>query len=388
MARASSSVALSCIAFWGPVHFVIPMPTQSSLDAKPRAWVEVDLAALLRNARALERHSGTRLLPMVKADAYGLGAIPVARALEAIDPIAFGVSSIAEGEELRRAGIARDIVVFTPTLPGDLERMRGAGLTPTLAAADGIARWQALGGGAWHLAIDTGMHRAGAPWDRVSSLVEAVRACPPTGAFTHFHSAERDNGSLRVQEERFLAALEALPSRPAVLHTENSAALVRRTDSPWSCARPGVFLYGVGSGPTAALQPEPVAHLRARVLEVRDVAPGETVSYDATWTATDARRVATLAVGYGDGYRRHLGNVGKAIVGGALASVAGIVTMDMTMLDVTGLACEPGDVVTLLGRDGELVLTAETVAEWGGLSAYELLTGLRQRLPRRFLGSA
>jgi alanine racemase len=124
------------------------------------------------------------------------------------------------------------------------------------------------------------------------------------------------------------------------------------------------------------------------VLEVRDVAPGETVSYDATWTATDARRVATLAVGYGDGYRRHLGNVGKAIVGGALASVAGIVTMDMTMLDVTGLACEPGDVVTLLGRDGELVLTAETVAEWGGLSAYELLTGLRQRLPRRLLGSA
>src|SRR5690606_23925681 len=117
------------------------MPTQSSLEAKPRAWVEVDLAALLRNARALERQSRTRLLPMVKADAYGLGAVPVARALEAVDPVGFGVSSIAEGEELRRAGIRRPIVVFTPTLPRDLERLRAAGLTPTLAAADGIARW-------------------------------------------------------------------------------------------------------------------------------------------------------------------------------------------------------------------------------------------------------
>lgn len=364
------------------------MPTQSSLHAKPRAWVEVDLAALLRNARALERHSRTRLLPMVKADAYGLGAVPSARALEAIDPIAFGVSSISEGEELRGAGIQRDILVFTPTMPWDLERMLGAQLTPTLASAEGIARWKALGGGAWHLAIDTGMHRAGAPWDAVAALADAVRDHPPTGAYTHFHSAELDDGSVRVQEDRFRAALESLPVRPAVLHTENSAALVRRADSPWSCARPGVFLYGVGSGPTAALQPEPVAHLRAQVLEVREVAPGESVSYDATWRATTPRTIATLAVGYGDGYRRHLGNVGQAIVAGRLAPVAGIVTMDMTMIDVTGIPCEPGDVVTLLGRDDEHLLTAETVAEWGGLSAYELLTGLRQRLPRHYLGGA
>jgi len=390
MARASSSVALSCIAFWGPVHFVIPMPTQSSLHARPRAWVDVDLAALLRNARALERHSGKRLLPMVKADAYGLGAVPVARALEAINPIAFGVSSIVEGEELRDAGIQRDILVFTPTMPWDLERMLAAGLTPTLATADGIAQWKALGGGAWHLAIDTGMHRAGVQWDAVAGLADVVRDFAPAGAFTHFHSAGLDDGTLRVQEDRFRTALAALPenSQPKILHTENSAALVRsaKTNSPWSCARPGVFLYGVGSGPAAPLQPEPVAHLRAQVLEVREVAAGETVSYDATWTATDARRVATLAVGYGDGYRRHLGNVGRGIIGGSLAPVAGIVTMDMTMIDVTGLPCEPGDVVTLLGRDGEHVLTAETVAEWGGLSAYELLTGLRQRLPRHYLG--
>ncbi|MEX2182246.1 MAG: alanine racemase [Gemmatimonadaceae bacterium] len=360
------------------------MPTQSTLEAKPRAWVEVHLGALIRNARALERQSRTRLLPMVKADAYGLGALPVARALEALDPIAFGVSSIVEGVELRRGGISRPVIVFTPTLAHDLDRLRADELTPTLAAADGIAQWAALGGGAWHLAIETGMHRAGIAWDAVASLGDAIRACPPAGAFTHFHSAELDDGSLERQEARFRQAVEALPMRPPLLHTENSAAMARRSPSPWDCARPGVFLYGVGSGAKAAIQPEPVVHLRAQVLEVRDVASGETVSYDATWRADGTRRIATIACGYADGYRRQLGNVGRAVVGDAIVPVAGTVTMDMTMLDVTGLPCAPGDVVTLIGGAGERLLTAEDVANLAGLSPYELLTGLRQRLVRRY----
>jgi len=362
------------------------MLTESSLEAKPRAWVEVDLGALVRNARALERQSQTRLLPMVKADAYGLGALPVARALEALDPIAFGVSSIAEGAELRRGGITRQVVVFTPTLAKDLERLRAANLTPTLADADGIERWSALGGGAWHLAIDTGMHRAGIRWDAVDALADAMRRTPPEGAFTHFHSAELDDGTLDAQEQRFREALTRLPVRPRILHAENSAAMVRRSPSPWDCARPGVFLYGVGSGARAAVQPEVVVHLHAQVLEVRDVLEGETVSYDATWTARGVRRVATVAVGYADGYRRQLGNVGRAIVGDGVAQVAGVVTMDMLMLDVTGLACAPGNVVTLLGGSGERVLTAEAVADAARVSPYELLTGLRQRLQRAYTG--
>lgn len=364
------------------------MPTQSSPDTKPRAWVEVDLAALLRNARALERHARTRLLPMVKADAYGLGAVPVVKALDTLNPIAFGVSSIVEGEELRRAGIARQIIVFTPTLPRDLERLRKADLTPTLASRDGIQRWAALGGGPWQLAIETGMHRAGIAWDAVGSLADALRAHPPEAAFTHFHSAELDDGSMEVQEQRFQSALAALPAKPALLHTDNSAAIVRRGKSPWGCVRPGVFLYGVGSGPTAALQPEPVVHLRAQVVELHRVPAGETVSYDATWTAPSERRVATIAVGYGDGYRRHLSNVGQALVGGGVAPVVGLVTMDMLMIDVTELPCEEGDVVTLMGSDGQRVLTAESVAGTGGLSPYELLTGLRQRLQRRYTQGA
>ena len=364
------------------------MLTESSLEAKPRAWVEVDLGALVRNARALEQRARSRLLPMIKGDAYGLGAIPVARALESLDPVGYGVSSIAEGTELRGGGISRPILVFTPTLEADLSRLLKAGLTPTLASADGIAKWSALGGGGWHLAIDTGMNRAGISWNEVASLADALRATPPEGAFTHFHSAELDNGALEVQEARFRTALDALPARPRILHTENSAAIVRRSPSPWDWVRPGVFLYGVGSGPNAAIQPEPVAHLRAQLLEIRDVAAGEGVSYDATWVAPTRRRVATVSLGYADGYRRHLGNVGRAIVGPAIAPVVGVVTMDMLMVDVTDIACAVGDVVTLLGRDGDQVITAEGAAEAAGLSPYELLTGLRQRLQRIYAGAA
>ncbi len=360
------------------------MPTESSLEAKPRAWVEVDLGALVRNARTLERRARNRLLPMIKADAYGLGALAVARALEALDPVGYGVSSIAEGAELRRGGIARPILVFTPTLESDLARLRAADLTPTLASRQGIAAWRALGGGDWHLAIDTGMHRAGVPWNEVASLADELRAAPPAGAFTHFHSAELDNGTLEAQEARFRTALDALPARPRILHAENSAAIVRRSPSPWDWVRPGVFLYGVGSGPRAAVQPEPVAHLHAQLLEFRDVAAGEGVSYDATWVAPSQRRVATVSVGYADGYRRQLGNVGRAIVGHAIVPVVGVVTMDMLMVDVTDVPCAIGDRVTLLGRSGEHVITAEDAAAAAGLSPYELLTGLRQRLLRTY----
>ncbi len=363
------------------------MPTQSSLDAKPRAWVEVDLDALVRNARALEQHSRARLIPMIKADAYGLGAIPVAGALEALAPVGYGVSSIVEGEELRGAGFTRPIIVFAPTLAKDLERLKSAGLTPSLASADGIARWAALGGGPWHLAIETGMNRAGISWESLPALHEAIKQTPPDGAFTHFHSAELDNGSMEEQEQRFVAAVEALPVKPRLLHAENSAAIVRRNASPWDCIRPGAFLYGIGSGPKAALQPEPVVHLRAQIVELHEVPAGETVSYDATYAANGPRTIATVMVGYGDGYRRHLSNTGRALVRDAVVPVAGIVTMDMTMLDVTGLGCAEGDVVTLLGRDGIRTLTAEAVADMGQFSPYELLAGLRQRLQRVHTGA-
>jgi alanine racemase len=351
-----------------------------------RAWVEIDLGALLRNGARVAEHTGIPLLPMVKADGYGLGAVRIARALEALDPWGFGVATVSEGVELRQAGIDRPIIVFTPILAEEFDAARRGRLTPTLGSADAIRHWSRTGM-PWHLAVDTGMSRAGAQWNAVAELFDLLVASPPEGVFTHFHSAERDDGSRRTQEERFREALAALPRRPEIVHAENSPAAARRGPGyawKWGVARPGIFLYGVGSGPGAEIVPDPVVALRARVVDLRWIEDGETVSYAATYRAVGRRRIATLAIGYADGYRRALSNVGSAIVRGRRAPIAGLVTMDMTMLDVTDITCEVGDVATLIGTDGDERLEVESVAAVGQLSPYELLTGLRARLPRRF----
>jgi len=351
-----------------------------------RAWVEIDLGALLQNGARVAAHTGSRLLPMVKADAYGLGAVRVACALQELDPWGFGVATVLEGDELRRAGVERPIIVFTPLLLEDFDAARRARLTPALGDARSIRIWQRYRL-PWHLAIDTGMNRAGVPWRDVGALHELIATAPPQGVFTHFHSAERDDGSRRVQEERFASVLGALPVRPEMVHAENSPAASRRHGSHarWTIARPGVFLYGVGFGDGAEITPEPVVTLRARVVDLRTIEPGDTVSYGATFRADRPTRIATLAIGYADGYRRALSNIGTVLIRGRKARVAGNVTMDMTMCDVTDIECEVGDTATLIGRDGEELLTLERVAEAGGISPYELLTGLRSRLPRRYV---
>lgn len=318
---------------------------------------------------------------MVKADGYGLGAVAVARALEAVDPWGFGVATIDEGEELRAAGITRTILLLSPTAGSkQFPRLRAARITPSFGEARTILEWYRSGGGDWHLAVDTGMNRAGLRFDNMGCVADLTRACPPAGAFTHFHSAELDNGSMERQTQRFRDAIAALPAAPPLLHAENSAAIERTSPSPWSFVRPGVFLYGVGSG--GPLSPEPVVSFRARVVDLHELTPGDSVSYDATWTAVRATRVATVAAGYADGYRRSLGNAGTTLVNGHRANVVGTVTMDMTMIDVTDLPCELGDVVTLIGRDGDHAVSAVDVAAACRLSPYEILTGLRARPPR------
>jgi len=353
-----------------------------------RARVEIDLGALQRNGASLARRAGVPLLPMIKADAYGLGAAAALRALDVLEPWGYGVATVAEGEELRKLGVTRPLVVFTPLLDQDLTRVRSARLTPTLGFPAEIEAWRGAGGGAWHLSIDTGMSRAGIPWRQVSEIRHLTELLPPEGAFTHFHSAELDDGSLEAQERLFRDAVASLPSRPKLLHAANSAAIARQGRSDWDLVRPGIFLYGVGSGRSAAIQPEPVVNLRAPIVEIRNLQAGDTVSYAATLRVERAARIATLAVGYADGYPRSLSERGSVLVGGTLAPVAGTITMDMTMIDVTTVRCDVGDVATLIGRAGDTVLTVERVADNAGMSPYELITGLRSRVERTYTGAA
>ena len=321
---------------------------------------------------------------MIKADAYGLGAGAAVRALEPLAPWGYGVATVPEGEELRKLGVGKPVVVFTPLLEQELARARSARLTPTLGFPVEIDAWRKAGGGAWHLSIDTGMSRAGIPWRQVGEITQLLELVPPEGAFTHFHSAEVDDGTLQVQEQRFRDAIASLPQRPRLLHTANSAAIARQGRSDWDLVRPGIFLYGVGSGRSARIQPEPVVDLRAPIVEIRDLQPGDSVSYGATLRVDRPARIATLAVGYADGYPRSLSEVGSVLVGGTMAPVAGTVTMDMTMIDVTTISCRVGDVVTLIGRSGNTLLSAERVADDAGMSPYELLTGLRSRVERTY----
>lgn len=347
----------------------------------------MDLSALRRNAVAIAHLSRAPIIPMVKANAYGVGAAQVVRALEPAEPWAYGVATVREGAELRALGIERRVLVLTPLLPEQFPSAASARLTPTLERPDDIATWGARG--PYHLHVDTGMGRAGAAWRELSALREAVRAYPPEGMLTHLHSAELDDSSVHVQEQCFKQALGALAIQPEMLHVANSAAIVRRHACGWGAVRPGIFLYGVGSGTGALVQPEPVVQLHGRVVSVRVLETGDTVSYGATYRASARRRIATVSVGYADGYPRALGNRGVALVRGQRAPVCGRVTMDMTMLDVTdvdGPPCERGETVTMIGSNGSAALSVADVAGAARMSPYELLTGLGTRLDRFYHG--
>jgi alanine racemase len=354
-----------------------------------RAWVEVNLAAVVENARTVARVAGSRLLPVVKANAYGVGAVAVSKALEAVDPLGYCVATIEEGAELRAAGIARPVLVFMPARPELFDAYQAHRLTPALGDRASIQAWIAGGpqggGGAFHLEIDTGMSRSGVRWDEIESIADLLDTPYLEGCYTHFHSADRRDGSAEAQLERFNTAVGRLARRPPLLHAANSAAAVRGKAFALDAIRPGISLYGASVGEGSPIG-KPVIALRARVVSVRRVQRGETVSYNASWTAPRVTTVATLAVGYADGVRRSLGLKGEAtvVLNGARCPVVGLVTMDLTMVDVGDGRATVGDVATLVGEadGGGLGNTLDQFAAWSGMLQHELLAGLGPRLPR------
>ncbi len=352
-----------------------------------RAWVDVDLGALRANARTLAALSGSRLLPMVKANGYGLGAVAVARALEPLEPWGFGVASAEEGAALRAAGIARPILVFSPLLPDAVDAHLAHDLRPTIGDPSALEAWCARGERPFHVEIDTGMARAGIRWNDGLALAAArsrLAAAPGwEGVFTHFHSADTDPASATQQWQRFQDVLASLPRRPQLVHAANSAAALRGRAFAADLIRPGIFLYGGGAGGVA---PAPVVTLRTRVTGVRRVGAGESVSYGATWRAPCETTVATLTLGYADGFFRAADPCAASRpprvveLGGTLVPVVGRVTMDMTMVDVGDAAPTIGDVATVYG--GRLSLDQQAAA--AGTIAYEMLTALGARVPRRY----
>lgn len=356
-------------------------------DESPRTWVDVDPGAVVANARQVAEVSGARLMPMVKANGYGLGAVPLARALEALDPWGYGVASVEEGAELRSAGIGRPVVVFTPLVPEWIGGMLRHDLRPVIGDAATLDQWIAAAGERpFHVGVDTGMARAGVTFDDRASLAalsERLRGSAGyEGVCSHFHSADADPGSMTEQHERFVAAIAALGSRPPLVHTANSAAALRGRQFAGELVRPGIFLYG-GKAGAGLPAPRPAAALRARVVSVREIPAGASVSYGATWRAAGPASIATLAIGYADGLPRSLSNRGKAEIAGVLVPIRGRVTMDMTLVETSGRV-RLGETATLFGGR----VTLDEQAALAGTISYELLTSLGRRVVRRYGGLA
>ncbi len=315
---------------------------------------------------------------MVKANAYGLGAVPVAKALEPLDPWGFGVATADEGRELRNAGVLRPILVVQPT-----SLMLGpcaeAGLTPVLGSIADVRRWLALTTLPFHVGVDTGMNRGGIPWDEFREVAsEFARAPGFDGIATHFHSAERDPASVREQWSRFQAAIGALPERPRFVHAANSAAVLHHPEVCADLVRPGIFLYG---GNVAEHHPEPVVAWRARLARVAKSAAGATVSYGAAYRTQAPAWVITVAAGYADGFRRSLSGRGSILVDGRRHAVAGAVTMDFTMITADEAPAEDA-IATLIGTDHGNCISLDEVAQAAGTISYEILTGLGTRVER------
>ena len=353
-----------------------------------RSWVDVDLGALLSNARRVAALSGSRLLPMVKANGYGLGAVEVVRALEPLDPWGYGVASTDEASALRAAGVTRPLLVTTPLLPQWIDRYLELDLRPCIGDPVALEAWIARSARPFHLEIDTGMSRGGARWDDRAAL-ERLRAALTEsagweGVFTHFVSAECDNALTARQWDRFQQTLNFFPRRPPLVHAANSAAALLGTTYAGDLVRPGIFLYGGAAGPIAPL---PVAALRGRVVALRSIRAGDTVGYNATWQADRVTVIATIAVGYADGFPRSAHErEGKPIprqieLAGRLRPVVGRVTMDMCMVVVDDDVAIR-DVATIYGG----LVSIDEQAAAAGTVAYELLTRLGPRVTRRYQG--
>ncbi len=353
-----------------------------------RAWVDVDLDALAANARTLAAACGTRLLPMVKANGYGLGATRVARALEPLDPWGYGVATVEEGASLRQAGVRRPILVVSPLTAETLESTLGAEFRPTIGDPVTLRAWLARAEVPFHLEIDTGMSRGGLRWSEHRAIAETARllAAAPgwEGVLTHFHSADTDEGSVSIQWQRFQTTLAALGRRPPLVHAANSAAALCGPAYAADLIRPGIFLYG-GEARSNGPRPRPVAALRARVVAVRGVAAGETVGYGAAWTADRPTTIATIGIGYADGLPRATERGAawpprKVELRGRVIPLVGRVTMDMCMAAVDDGQVAVGDVATFFGG----MVTLDEQARSVGTISYEILTSLGARLPRRY----
>lgn len=394
-----------------------PKAADVKFDGRP-VWAEVRLSALAHNLRAIRRHinppparrgaSQRKILAVVKANAYGHGAVPVAKALAEAGADWFGVTCTAEGAELRESGVRKPILLLTGFWPGEEQRLLEYRLTPAITRCEQLRYLERAAARAkrgpvgFHLKVDTGMNRLGITPADVECFARGLADCPHLrleGTFTHFASSEVfTTEQTEHQEKLFSSALERLRTlgiKPGIIHLANSAAVAARPRTWANMVRPGAVLYGYHqfydpperkAEVEAELPLKPALSLRARLISLRNVPDGQGVGYNARFVARQPSRIGVLAAGYADGLLRRLGNRGRVIVCGRFAPLVGTISMDLAMVDVTGIEdVQVGDVATIYGADGGAAQYASDVAHDLGTVTSDLLCAVGPRVPRFYL---
>lgn len=368
----------------------------------PVSWIEIDLGALRHNYFQARNHmsAATRVVGVVKSDAYGHGMLPVARELVACGAQLLAVSKYWEAAELRQAGIHVPILTLLGLEPSEMEDAVRHEIRPAIFRMD-HARLLSRASCRLdkpvrvHLKVDTGMGRLGIPCDRVASFLDELTTLPGVqleGILSHFAAAdEADKSYCECQIGRFQDILRTLSDRGHPLlyaHIANSAGLLDLPGAHFKLVRPGIMLYG--SQPSQELRApvalRPVMSFKSKVLQLKDVVAGQPIGYGRTYVAANPSRIATIPVGYDDGYPRQLSNRGQVLVKGKRAPIVGRVSMNMITVDVTHIfdVAEDNEVV-LLGAQGENRITAEEIAELCGTISYEIYCNLGRHRFKYFL---
>lgn len=369
-----------------------------------RVYAEIDLDAICRNVQSAMDKVGpdTRVMAVVKADAYGHGAVPVARALSEIGVYAFGVATAAEGVQLRQSGIEEPILVLGHVFPEEYELLFAHDLLFTVFQLEAAKQISDMAKNLHktakiHIKIDTGMGRIGfQPTEKSLAEIQQIAALPAIdlqGIFTHFACAdESDKTSFYAQKESFTAffeRLEALGVQIPIRHMCNSAAVIDLADGFLNMVRCGILIYGLypSDEVDAAHFPlVPAMQIKSRVAFVKTVGAGFPVSYGSTYTTEKETVIATVPVGYADGYPRALSGKGRVLVHGQYAKILGRICMDQFMIDVTDIPnVREGDTVTLVGADGDKRISVEEVADSAYSFNYEFCCGVAKRVPRVYI---
>jgi len=390
---------------------VATTPTEKLVRRATRpTWAEVSLSALRHNFRVLQRHVGTdvTVCAVVKADAYGHGAAPCSRALEAEGATWFGVTSLDEAIPLRDEGIRGRILLMTGFWRGEEEEIIRLRLTPTIWEPWQIELLEKAAGRlgvrdqAVHLKVDTGMGRFGVSMRELPAVCEALKASRNLsleGFSTHLASSEiLDAPSAEEQLHQFQEAgrtVQQAGLRPSFIHAANTSAVISRRESWHSMVRPGLALYGYYlpfqragrevSGSAWRLDVKPVLTWKTRILSVRQVGSNQPLGYGGIYETKSPARIAALPVGYADGLNRQLSSGGRVIVRDHYAPIVGRISMDLTLVDVTGIpGVDVGDEVILLGASDGIKVDAREHAQLSNTIPYEILCAISKRVPRRY----